>query len=202
MMQTMVKYWTSKKSKSVVEERRAELDLLIAFANADLTTPVSRHLQTRALDHLYRHPALHPDNRNWKVDVQSDYIIGAVQRRLRLRLCNIIDNKLMLAEMPLWEINGSVSFALNPIKNRFHERFQLEKFKSGNEIDALKKIMDIWLVEIIRDLDFSPRRFGQCLKCDGLFYNPTAKERIYCSTRCGGAARQDKFREERRAEDH
>jgi hypothetical protein len=86
MMQDMVKYWTSKKSRSVVEERRAELDLLIAFANADLTTPVSRHLQTRALDHLYRHPALHPDNRNWKVDVQPDHIIGAVQQRLRLRL--------------------------------------------------------------------------------------------------------------------
>ena len=55
--------------------------------------------------------------------------------------------------------------------------------------------------EIIRDLDFSPRRFGQCPRCDGFFYSPTAKERIYCSTRCGGAARQEKFREERRAED-
>jgi hypothetical protein len=154
------------------------------------------------LDHLFRHPALHPDNRNWKVDVPPDYIIGAVQRRLRLRLGNIINNKLMLAEMPLWQISGSVSFALDPIKNRFHERFQLRKFKSGNEINVLKKIMDIWLVEIIRDLDFSPRRFGQCPKCDGLFYSPTTKERIYCSTKCGGAARQDKFREERRAEDH
>jgi ribosomal protein S27AE len=80
--------------------------------------------------------------------------------------------------------------------------FQLRKFKSGNEINALKKIMDLWLVEIIRDLDFSPRRFGQCPRCGGFFYSPTAKERVYCSTRCGGAARQEKFREERRAEDH
>lgn len=196
-----VRYWTSKKSKAVVEKRRAELDLLVDFANADTTTATSHHIETRVLDHLYRHPALHPANRDLKVDGQPAHIIGALQRRIRSRLGNIIENKQMLAEMPLWVISGSVSFKLNPIENRFHERFQLRKVKRGNEINALKKIMDLWLVEIIRDLDFSPRRFGQCPRCGGYFYSPTAKERIYCSTRCGGAARQEKFREERRAEE-
>lgn len=198
----MTKYWTSKKSKAVVEDRRVELNLLIDFASADTTKAANQHLETRVLDHFHRHPALHPDNRDWRPDGQLTNIIGALQRHLRSRFGVIIENKQMLWEMPLWEISGSVSFALNPIKNRFHEHFQLRKVKRGNEINALKKIIDTWLVEIIRDLDFSPRRFGQCLRCGGFFYSPTAKERIYCSTRCGGATRQKKFREERRAENH
>jgi hypothetical protein len=202
MSAKMVGYWTSKNTKAVVEKRRAELDLLIGFVNAGKTTPASQHLQSRIMDHLHRHPALHPHNRGWKADGNLTNLMDALQQRLRDRLGSIIENKLMLAEMPLWRISGSVSFALDPIKNRFHERFQLRKVKRGNEINALKKIMDIWLIEIIRDLDFSPRRFGQCPRCGGFFYSPTAKERIYCSTRCGGAARQEKFREERRAEDH
>jgi len=195
-----LKYWTSKKSKAMVEEKRAELDLLIDFANADMNATASQRLQTRVLDHLHRHPALHPDNRNWKIDGQLTTLFEALQQRLRSRLDSIVENKHMLAKMPLWEISGSVSFELNPIDNRFHERFQLRKVKRDNEINALKKIIDLWLIEIIRDLDFSPRRFGQCPRCDGFFYSPTAKERIYCSSRCGGAARQEKFREERRAE--
>jgi hypothetical protein len=201
MSSNKLKYWTSKKSKAVVGERRAELDLLIAFANADFTTAAGHHLQNRVLDHLRRHPALHPANRDWKVDGEQTNLLGSLQQRLRSRIASIVENKQMLGEMRLWQISGSVSFRLNPIENRFHERFQLRKVKRGNEINELKKIMDLWLVEIIRDLDFSPRRFGQCPRCDGFFYSPTAKERVYCSTRCGGAARQEKFREERRAED-
>ena len=176
--------------------------LAAELKNADITATASQRLQTRVLDHLHRHPALHPANRDWKADGQFTTLLEALQQRLRSRLGSVIENKHMLAEMSLWEISGSVAFKLNPIKNRFQERFQIRKVKHGNEINGLKKIIDLWLVEIIRDLDFSPRRFGQCPRCGGFFYNPTAKERIYCSTRCGGAARQEKFREERRAEDN
>jgi hypothetical protein len=191
-------YWTAKKSDDVVKKRRAELDLLIDFTNAGKTTPASQHLQSRILDHLHRHPALHPVNRDWKADGNLTNLMDALQQRLRDRLDSIIENKLMLAEMPLWQISGSISFALDPIKNRFHERFQLRKVKPGNEINALKKIIDLWLMEIIRDLDFSPRRFGQCPRCGGFFFSPTVKKRIYCSTRCAGAVRQQQFRDGRR----
>ncbi|WP_155301812.1 hypothetical protein [Desulfosarcina widdelii] len=198
----MVRYWKSKKLEVVVEKRRAELDLLIDFANVDIAMEASRHLQTRVLEQLRWHPALNPVSRDLKVDDQSALIIiGALQEHLRLRLDVIIENKQMLWEMPLWQISGSLTFTLDPLDRRFQERFQLRKVKRGNEINALKKVMDLWLVEIIRDLDFSPRRFGQCPRCDGFFYSPTAKERVYCSTRCGGATRQEKFREERRRQD-
>ena len=190
-------YWTTKKIESMVKERRSELDLLIDFVNAGTTTSTSQHLQSRILDHLHRHPALHPDNRNWKADGNLTNILDALQRHLHSRLGKVIENKQMLWEMPLWQISGTVEFRLHPSK-RFHERFQLRKVRPGNEIKALKKIIDLWLMEIIRDLDFSPRRFGQCPRCGGFFYSPTERERTYCSTRCAGAVRQQQFRDGRR----
>jgi hypothetical protein len=192
------RYWTTKKSKAVVEERRAELDFLIDFANADMTSEASRHIQTRILDYLHRHPALHPENRDWKTDGNPPNIMDALQRHLHSQLGKVIENKKMLWEMPLWEVSGSVLLKLHPIKNRFYERFQLRKVKRGNETNALKKIMDLWLIEIIRDLDFSPQRFGQCPRCGGFFYNPTERVRTYCSTRCANAVRQQQFRDGRR----
>ena len=201
MMCAMINYLTSKKLKSMPEGRRAELDLLFDFVNADMTPSENQFLQTCILDHLLQHPALHPDNRSWRPDGNLFNIMDALQRHLRSRLGAIIDNKLMLGEMALWQIGGSVKFTLHPIENQFYEQFQIRKVKRGSEINALKKILNLWLIEIIRDLDFSPRRFGKCPRCGSFFYSSTLKERIYCSTRCGGAARQEKFRKERREKD-
>jgi hypothetical protein len=150
---------------------------------------------------LRRHPALHPHNRGWKADGQLTNLLSALQKHIRSRLDGIIENKQMLWEMPLWEVSGSVLLTLHPIKNRFYERFQLRKVKRGNEINALKKIMDLWLIEIIRDLDFSPQRFGQCPRCGGFFYSPTERVRTYCSTRCANAVRQQQFRDGKRGKD-
>jgi hypothetical protein len=79
----MVKYWTSKKSRSVVEERRAELDLLIAFANADITTEGQPASSNSCLDHYIDIQRYTLTIAKWKVDVQLDHLIGALQRRLR-----------------------------------------------------------------------------------------------------------------------
>ena len=194
----MPKYWTSRKSQSVVGDRRDELDLLLDFANDDINQGKNQVLQAQILDCLRQHPALHPDNRMRKTDGKIARLMRVLQQHLLSRLSSIIENKIMLAEMPLWPISGTVKFTLNPIQNRFHERFRLRKVKPGNEVKALKKICDLWLIEIIRDLDFSPRRFGQCQRCGAIFCSPTVKERTYCSTRCSNAARQQKFRKGRR----
>jgi hypothetical protein len=198
----MADYWTTNKSESLVDERRADLDLLVRFVNADIHQDETQSLQANVLERLRLHPALHPDNRQWMTDEDPTSVAKSLQRHLSSRFGAITANSKHLWEMPLWRINGSVSFTLHPIEQRFLERFQLRKFKSGNEISALKKILDLWLIEIIRDLDFRPRRFGQCPRCGSFFYSPTAKERTYCSKRCGGAARQEKFRKERRGQDN
>ena len=190
----MARYWTSKKSKAVVQKRRAELDMLIDLANADTTTEASRKPWAQILDYLHRHPALHPENRDWKADGDPSIILEALQRHLHSRLGKIIENKKMLWEMPLLQISGNVKFRLQR-NGRFHEQFQLRKVQPSHETNALKKIIDLWLMEIIRDLEFTARRFGRCPHCGDFFYSPTERERTYCSKRCAGTVRQQRFRE-------
>jgi hypothetical protein len=124
--------------------------------------------------------------------------MDALQRHLRSRFRNVIKNSKMLGSMPLWRVSGSVSLELDPIRNRFQEQFQLRKVKPGNEVKALKKIIDLWLMEIIRDLDFSPRQIGRCRLCGGFFFQPTIKEKRFCSEKCSNTIRQQKYREGRR----
>ena len=66
-----------------------------------------------------------------------------------------------------------------------------------NEIKGLKRIIDLALIEITRDLDFKPNRFRQCPRCGNFFYQPTEKKSIYCSIRCGNAVRLQHFRKKK-----
>ena len=110
----------------------------------------------------------------------------------------IIHNTKLLVEMPLWKMGGSIEFTVDAKTNRFYERFRFRKIKPGNELKALKRIIDLALIEIFRDLDFKPNRFIQCPRCGSFFYQPTEKKKAYCSIRCGDAVRLQKFRKKRR----
>jgi len=200
---TMKKYWTSNNIKSVVDDRRKELDLLIEYANADLNQMKHQSVWSSIMDRVGRHEALHPDNRDWrpKGNLSAAEVLIVLQKHLLARLNSIIRNKEMLWEMPLWRVRGTIRFTSAAHLSRFQERFQLQKEKPGKEIKAFKKILDLWLIEIIRGIDFSPQRFGQCPQCGNFFYSPTIKKRIYCSKRCGGAARQEKYRRARKIDD-
>jgi hypothetical protein len=194
----MVRYWTSKQLKAAVEDRREEFDLLFEFVNADMMRDENQYLQTRIMDHLRQRLGPHPDICEGVPDTELSTIMGLLQRHLRSRFGDIIENTKMLWEMPLWRISGSIEFTVQATANRFHERFQLCKATPGNGINHLKKNFDLWLIEIIRDLDSSPQRFGQCARCGLFYYSPTEKARTYCSTKCSNAVRQQKFRRERR----
>jgi hypothetical protein len=178
----------------MMDVRPKELDLLIGFANADITNSGTDPIKKKFTECLLQHPASHPDNR-MEIARQLPNIMDDLQRHLRSRIDSIIENKMMLVEMPLWWVSGSVQFTLHPLENRFYERFQLRKVKHGNEIKVLQKTLDLWLIELMRDLGFKPKRICRCPRCDLYFHSPTEKERIYCSKRCGNAARQKKFRE-------
>jgi endogenous inhibitor of DNA gyrase (YacG/DUF329 family) len=95
-------------------------------------------------------------------------------------------------------MGGSIEFTVDAKTNRFYDRFRFRKIKPGNELKALTRMIDQALIDIIRDLDFKPNRFHQCPRCGNFFYQPTEKEKIYCSIRCGDAVRLQKFRKERR----
>jgi endogenous inhibitor of DNA gyrase (YacG/DUF329 family) len=195
----MQSHWTSKKQESVISERREQLNLFFEFANTDLNDARSDHLKSQMYGFLEsmmagRRPAIHSVALN---PTQSG-MMQELQKHLRERLKKIIHNAKLLVEMPLWTISGSLEFKVEASINRFHERFRFRKIKPGNELKALKRMVDLALIEIIRDLDFNPKRFRQCPRCEKFFYQPTEKERIYCSIRCGNAVRLQQFRKERR----
>ena len=77
-----------------------------------------------------------------------------LQKHLCTRLKKVIHNTNLLWEMPLFKIGGSVEFTMDAKNKRFYERFRLRKMKPGNELKVLKRIVDLALIEIFRDLEF------------------------------------------------
>jgi hypothetical protein len=191
-------HWTSKKQKAVISERREHLDLLFDFANADLTVAKSDHLKSQMYGFLESMMAGRPAIYSLALSAEKNELIQKLQKHLRARLKKIIHNTKLLWEMPLWKIGGSIEFTVDAKTKRFNERFRLRKIKPGNELKALKRMVDLALIEIIRDLDFKPNRFHQCPRCGNFYYQPTEKKSIYCSIRCGNAVRLQEFRKERR----
>ena len=197
----MSTHWTSKKQKAVISERREQLDLLFEFANTDITDGKNDHLKIQINGFLESMMAGQPAIYSFALSAEQNELIQKLQKHLRARLRKIIHNTKFLWEMPLWKIGGSIEFTVDAKTNRFHERFRFRKIKAGNEIKALKRIIDLALIEIIRDLDFKPNRFRQCPRCGNFYYQPTEKKSIYCSIRCGNAVRLQHFRKERRGKD-
>jgi hypothetical protein len=191
-------HWTSKKQKSLVNERREHLDLLFEFANIDFTIAESDQLASQMYGFLESMMAGRTAIHSVALNTKKSDMMQELQKHLRARLKKIIYNAKLLVEMPLWTISGSLEFTIEAKINRFHERFRFRKIKPENELKALKRILDLALIEIIRDLDFKPNRFRQCPRCGILFYQPTEKKSIYCSIRCGNAVRLQQFRKERR----
>jgi hypothetical protein len=193
----MKKNWTSKKQGSVIRERRDHLDVLMGFANADLTNGSSNQIVRKFSDLLNLMMVQHRETHPYTMSAEKTLILQGIQKHLRARFKKIIHNSKMLVEMPLWTVEGSINFKVDK-EYRFYERFRFQEINEGDELEAMKQLIDLALIEIIRDLDFRPRRFNQCPKCKSYFYQPTEKERIYCSTRCGDAVRLQKFRKERK----
>ena len=194
----MLKYWTSKKQNSVVSERREQLDLLFQFANAELKENRNDQFVRQIHDLLNSIMREHQESCPDLLSAENDELINGLQKHLCARLKKVIHNTKLLWEMPLWKIGGSIELTVDAKTNRFYEKFRLRKIKPGNELKALKRIVDLAIIEIIRDLDFKPNRFRQCPRCGSFFYQPTEKEKAYCSIRCGDAVRLQKFRKERR----
>lgn len=190
----MGRYWTSRKSKDVVSERRAQLDLLFAFANADLSQAGNSYIPAQILDLLTAtllsslgHPFIS------RVD-DREALWKALQKHLCGRIRKIMHNTLLLVEMPLWKISGSLEFTVEAKVNRFHQRIRLRKSKTGNAFKVFRIAMDLALMNIFQDLDFKPNRIRQCPRCGIFFYQPTEKTKQYCSIRCGDATRLKQFR--------
>jgi len=191
-------HWISKTQKTVVNERRKQLNLLFQFANAELKENKNDQLVLQIHDLLKSVVTGHQESCPDLLGAENDALPNGLQNHLCARLKKVIHNTKLLWEMPLWKIGGSIEFTMDAKGKRFYERVRLRKMKPGNELKALKRIVDLAFIEIIRDLDFKPNRFRQCPRCESFYYQPTEKEKTYCSIRCGDAVRLQKFRNERR----
>lgn len=194
----MRSHWTSKKQKSVINERREQLNLLFEFANTDIAVSIDDQLKSRMCDLLGSMISGQPAIDSLALSAEKIELTQKLQKHLGARLKKIIHGARLLVEMPLWTISGSLEISVEAKINRFHERFRFRKIKAGNELKELKRIIDLAIVEILRDLDCKPNRFHECPRCGNFFYQPTEKKSIYCSIKCGNAVRLQEFRKKRR----
>ncbi len=101
-------YWTSKKQKAVISERREQLDLFFEFANTDLTVAKIDHLKSQMYGFLESMMAEQPAIYSLALSAEKNELIQKLQKHLRARLKKIIHNTKLLmgnAVVEGWRIN-------------------------------------------------------------------------------------------------
>ena len=194
----MAIYWTSKRHRWLLEDRREQLHLIFEFANADLMKIESdpyKHSIYKFFDLVLPEYAKHFRNLSGR---ENFVVVCGLQRHFCARLKKIVDTSKIFQEMPLWSIHGSLKLTVEAKLNRFNENFRFPKMKSSDLLKEIKRLIDLRIIEVIRDLDLKPIRFRQCPRCGNFFYQPTKKEKNYCTTRCGDAERLQAFRKEKK----
>jgi hypothetical protein len=78
-------------------------------------------------------------------------------------------------------------------KGRFHPVIKKDNPLAQLDIGEEKQILDLILSDLMADYGLRPDRFRRCERCSNIFYQYTANEKIYCTTRCSNAVRQSRF---------
>jgi hypothetical protein len=184
------KYWKSRKGKGFIKEQKQQLDTMLEYANTDLEVKSVDDLKTfgdRFIDLLtienHSHKKLFDQSGGFD-------FFSSLHLHLRSRINAVIDAMLMLWEMPLWKMEQATELNANPLENQFTVNFVLDDSVREDPIKFGKMLIDFKLFELFSDLDLKPRRFRRCWKCKKFFYQPTSREKKYCSQKCAGAKRQ------------
>lgn len=214
------KYWRSPKTQMVVNARLKDLNLLLDLANADLNSKDEALL----LEFLSRYAELttsssapisgdkvlknHSDyvqmllkkDASKEIYLQRECFAAEVQLHLAQRIQDVMDASKMLWNMPLWEMNGTIALAVDPISNRFYEGFLFKDEEREEPVWHSMSLIDLRLIELIRDLDLKPERFRRCKRCKRYFYQPTARKKKFCGTECADADRIQRFWDKKRGQ--
>jgi len=184
------KYWRSQKGKGFIREQKKQFYSILEYANADLEVKSTDDLKTFGDGFI---DLLIIGNQNHKklFDESGGFdFFSPLQLHLRSRINAVIDATLMLWEMPLWKMEQATELNANPLENQFTVNFVLDDSVRKDPIKFGKLLIDFKLFELFSDLDLKPRRFRRCWKCKKFFYQPTSREKRYCSQKCAGAKRQ------------
>jgi len=130
---------------------------------------------------------------------RKDFLVQ-LQTHIRMRfqaIINSVESVTAGEYVTLIDMQGSRRILIDSNTDRFLYGFWPDKVRSDNQldIDAEKDLADLIFSDYIQNNELLPSRFGKCSweKCEGFYYQRTAKKRIYCSTKCANAANQAKF---------
>lgn len=206
-------------SKPTAKIDKKTLDDFMEFVNADIQTMDKAdfvRLLIKYTDFLGQYEANYPflnlreknrryierityDESGESLEQTKDFTIQ-LQTHIRSRFQAIIYSVESGAEdktESLIEMKGSRKVLIDPNNDRFLHGFWPDKLRSDGQLDIEeeKDLADLIFSDYIQNNELLPSRFGKCSweKCEGFYYQRTAKERKYCSTRCANAANQSKF---------
>jgi len=195
---TRTKYWSVPNGRSLVSKLRWQLDAVMAFAKCNLAEQASGNLSAEV--QAFAEFMLASDYGS-----QLDWIGRAlnahtrqVQRHLRKRLHQIAGETTFGVEQSLWKVRASLTFSKAPIEGRYVERLSLDPAKRTNDLKKLAAVVDLRLIELVRDLELKPQRFRHCDRCHVVFYQPTERVKNFCSPRCAGTVRQARYERRKR----
>jgi len=124
-----------------------------------------------------------------------------IQSHIRSRIRAIMDVVELQEIRSLWEMRGYRELMVYSFTDCFQDLVRADKRpKKRLSLESEKREFDIWFADIARDLDLKPSRFKKCTRCSNFFYQPTARKRKYCSTKCAAAVRQARYLERKTAE--
>lgn len=196
---------SEKRDKEWIRERKRELDALLDFSNAEILS-----LDGPEMARLVYNTRLFEQDAEWQsfifasrdsvsdsrdISGKKKTLLG-LQGHLRQRVEKIISVTQKSEMATISEVTGTMVFAVHAAKGRF----QLELKQTGGDATPLEKEkmrLDFRLIDLVRVLRLKPGRFKKCLKCGHIFCQSTSKERVYCSPKCSGAARQVRFHKKR-----
>ena len=208
-------YWKSQKDPNLLKARRKDLEKMLDFLNADIRAiekdqfvdliatyasfmgggkkgpPFSQFMRDLGyyLGGLGPNsaPEVLQERKQFFSELQS-YLCARIEETIRamnsgetLHLCNI-----------------QRRVVVKPSLDRFLEEPLVEEIRSQDPLEDEKRKIDIAFANIIRDLDLLPSRLRICLRCRGVFYQPTSRGKRYCSLWCADAVRQARYKKRKR----
>jgi len=210
------KYKKSHKHPEIIEERKYELEELIKLANSDprpmkveelleLSFNYAKLLYDKALDivlfdiselYLLCADGLTHESPPSLVDEKRQFFIQ-IQSHIRVRLENIFTTLKSGKVDTLIEVDGPVKIDAQYYENNIFYNFILVEprpFRTKElNLEHEKKKVDEKFINIINDLDVWLDHIKKCLQCGNFFFQRTAREKKYCSPRCAGKVRQERY---------
>jgi hypothetical protein len=197
----MRNYWKSQRNIDLEKRHRENLGLLLWLSNQDVEEKERKKLEwiEEGYEKLLGKKSL--DGRR-----STPVFLEKLRTHIRGRIESIINASLQLHdEIPLWQVGGVLQIAVTPIgvtgvavgKDYFTMRFIFGgrgKY-ARSSLERAKELIDARLTEIVLSLDLKPSRFKKCPECGAYFYQPTSREKNYCSAGCAAKVRKRRFLE-------